>query len=115
MNDPNWNGASFIALIERLRRMGVDAELPKPGQGPDSYTAQLMGYLLDAAGKPIDPVYIDPMFRPMRTPLTSEPIQTPRAHVNEGGRSYRIEGAIQDGQVYKPGEPLPPVKHEGGQ
>lgn len=110
MNDPNWNARAFVDLVARLKSLGVDARLPLPGEGPDVYTATLMGYVLDAAGKPVDPAFID-----FSGYLNAPPIQTPRAHVNEGGRSYRIEGAIQDGEFFKPGQPLPPVKHEGGQ
>lgn len=88
--------------------------MPTTGQDHETYMAQLMGYVLDAQGKAIDPAFVDPMFQPARA--LPEPIQTPRAHVVEqSGRSFRIEGAVQDGKIFKPGEALPPIKHEGGQ
>lgn len=115
MNDPNWSDRAFLPLVARLRALGVQAIPPHSGQSPDAYVAQLMGYILDAQGKAIDPAFVDPMFQPARA-LPSEIIETPRAHVVEkSGRSFRIEGAIQDGEFYRPGQPLPPIKHEGGQ
>jgi hypothetical protein len=131
LNDPNWNAKSFFPIVERLRNMGADAELPGASESPDAYTARLLGWMLDVSqpskkalaqnywrgsgkpGAPTNPaVLIDHEMAGIS--ITSESNSqirvTPKSHITEeSGRSYRIEGAVQDGKVYKPGEPLPPV------
>jgi hypothetical protein len=110
MNDPNWDGRAFDVLVDRLRKMGATASTPLPGDTPDVYVARLLGWVLDvtqASEKAKAAAYWQknsPAFRD----VPPQAIETPRAHVAENGRSYKIEGAVQDGKKYLPGEPLPP-------
>lgn len=123
-----WTPKAFEPLIERLSAMGAPARLPKLGEDTDLYVAQVLGWMLDVSqpnknalaksywnrgqkmGAATDPaVMIDHEAEKLQRGEHIR-IDTPKSHITEqSGRSYRIEGAVQDGKVYRPGEPLPPV------
>lgn len=105
-----WTPKAFEPLVDRLKRLGADARVPNVGEDTDAYLANLMGWMLDVT-QPNEKARAtaywrknDPAFRDVPPPA----IETAKAHVTEGGRSYKIEGAVQDGQKFLPGEPLPP-------
>jgi hypothetical protein len=129
MNDPNWSTRSFEPLVERLEAMGAQARLPGAGENVDAYLAEVFGWMLDVLqpsqnakakqywnsrvipprAQATDPsVLLD---RDAAKLIRGEQTETPKAHVTEeSGRSYKIEGAVVDGKVIKPGEPMPPAE-----
>ena len=128
MNDANYNKRAFTEIVARLQGLGAPARLPLPGEGPDVYLAQLLEWMLDVSehtrqakamayyrgakvkGMMATDHLIDHDAEKLQR---GERLETPKAHVTEkSGRSYRIECAVVDGKVIKPGEPLPPLEGE---
>lgn len=110
-----WTPRTFEPIVERLRLHGANARLPNTGEDLDTYFALVFGWMLDVLApneKAKSAAYWrmkDPAFRDEPPLAVEATVETPKRHITEqSGRSFRIEGAVQDGKVYKPGEPLPP-------
>ena len=103
----------------RLLAQSLGLSRPEPGSPRDrnvmiDHAAEKLAKGERLLADPNDPNFLgENRNNPGHERYTGKRIDTPKAHVTEeSGRSYKIEGAVVDGEIIKPGEPMPPKESE---